>query len=100
MMTTREDILNFLKENRIRFRKEFHISKIGLFGSYARNEQMQNSDIDLIFEFDENANHLFATKETVRQLISNQFGTNVDLCREKYIKSYFKESILKDAIFI
>jgi predicted nucleotidyltransferase len=99
-MTTRADILNFLKEIQLRFRTENHISKIGLFGSYARNEQKQNSDIDLIFEFNENANHLFATKETVRELISKQFGTNVDLCREKYIKSFFKESILKDAIFI
>ncbi|MDX1956932.1 MAG: nucleotidyltransferase domain-containing protein [Leptospiraceae bacterium] len=99
-MITRDEILNYLKENQDRFLNEYHIYKIGLFGSYARNEQKHNSDIDLIFEFDENAKHLFATKEAVRELIATQFSTGVDLCREKYIKPYFKESILRDAIFI
>jgi hypothetical protein len=99
-MITKDDILTYLKENQGRFLAEYHIYKIGLFGSYARNEQKHNSDIDLIFEFDENAKHLFATKEAVRELIAKQFGTDVDLCREKYIKPYFKESILRDAIFI
>ncbi len=99
-MTSREEILNFLKEHKTEFQGQYHIYKIGLFGSYAPNEQKQNSDIDLIFEFDETASGLFQIKEKVRELISNKFGTKVDLCREKYIKSYFKESILKDAIFI
>ena len=99
-MTSKKEILNFLKEHKTEFQVQYLISKIGLFGSYARNEQKQNSDIDLIFEFDETANGLFNIKEKIRELISDQFGTKVDLCREKYIKSYFKESILKDAIFI
>lgn len=99
-MATKQDILIYLKENQNKFRTEYHISKIGLFGSYARDEQNQDSDIDLIFEFDEKAKHLFTTKETVRDLIATQFGIKVDLCREKYIKPFFKESILKDAIFI
>ncbi|HMV42335.1 MAG TPA: hypothetical protein PK079_10355 [Leptospiraceae bacterium] len=55
---------------------------------------------DLIFEFDESANQLFASKERIREIVSQHFGVKVDLCREKYIKPFFKESILKDAIFI
>jgi uncharacterized protein len=99
-MTTKGDILIYLRKNQERFLKDYHISKIGLFGSYARNEQRQDSDIDLIFEFDEQAKNLFETKEVVRNLIATEFDTKVDLCREKYIKPFFKESILKDAIFI
>lgn len=47
-METREDILEFLRTNRELLRKQFHIVKIGLFGSFARSEQTAESDIDLI----------------------------------------------------
>lgn len=40
-MLDREDILNYLRERKSDFEKEFNITKVGLFGSYARNEQRE-----------------------------------------------------------
>lgn len=62
-MLDREDILNYLRERKSDFEKEFNITKVGLFGSYARNEQREDIDIDLIVEFAPNTQNLIS-KET------------------------------------
>ena len=79
--------------------KQFHVSKIGLFGSFARNEQNEASDIDLIVEFVPQTEHLSEKKEAIRQLVNARFHRKVDLCREKYLKPYFKNQILQTAIY-
>jgi len=45
------DILNKLSDNKTYIEKEFEVKKIGLFGSYAKDEQTQDSDIDIYVEF-------------------------------------------------
>lgn len=45
-------IISTLEKKLPYFKKEFHVKRIGLFGSYAQNKQVDNSDIDLIVEFD------------------------------------------------
>ncbi|MBI5917710.1 MAG: nucleotidyltransferase domain-containing protein [Bacteroidetes bacterium] len=77
----------------------YHVSKIGLFGSFARNEQTESSDIDLVVEFDPQTENLSEKKEAIRQLLSVQFDRKVDLAREKYLKPYFKKQILQSAIY-
>ncbi|MCF8247102.1 MAG: nucleotidyltransferase domain-containing protein [Saprospiraceae bacterium] len=79
--------------------KQFHVSKIGLFGSFARNEQSDVSDIDLIIEFAPQTDNLSEKKEAIRQMVGARFHRKVDLCREKYLKPYFKTQILQSAIY-
>ena len=45
-----EDIIIFLKNNKYELEK-YGINKIGLFGSYAKNQENENSDIDVLVEF-------------------------------------------------
>ena len=45
-MTTLQ-ILNFLRSHKEEFRQKFGITKLGLFGSYARGEATKDSDIDI-----------------------------------------------------
>jgi uncharacterized protein len=99
-MTTKTEILSFLSGNKKLFSEKFHISKVGLFGSYARNEFTENSDIDVIIEFDSSAQHIFEYKYQFRELLKNTFQKEIDLCREKSIRSDFKSFILKDTIYI
>ncbi len=53
-MKTKIQILEFLSQNKKVLRDKYHIVRIGLFGSYAREEQNPESDIDLLVEFEEN----------------------------------------------
>ena len=98
-MSNESPILTFLKENKDIFKKEFHVSKIGLFGSYARGEATEESDIDLLIEFDGEVD-IFETKFMIREFIKKQLGKNVDICSEKYLKSYAKDKILSEVIYV
>ena len=50
-MINSKQILDYLAVNKDRYQKEYHLIRIGIFGSIAREEQKDNSDIDLIVEF-------------------------------------------------
>lgn len=73
--------------------------KIGIFGSFARNEQNAESDIDILIELENNVSNIYDLKWSLRELLKNQFQREVDICNTKHLKPYAKEIILKDAIY-
>ena len=99
-MLEREEILSFLKEKKSELFSDYQLTKIGLFGSFANGNQTENSDIDLIVEFQPNIKNLTQKKSKIKDLVRNRFNKEVDLCREKYIKPYFKVQILESVIYV
>lgn len=97
---TRADIINYLRENKRFLFSEYHLTKIGLFGSFATGEDSENSDIDLLVEFEPNTEYLLEKKNQIRTMIKRRFNVEVDICREKYVKPYFKSQILKSVIYV
>jgi uncharacterized protein len=51
-MLTKDRVLGLLHEQRPLLAQEFGVSRIGLFGSFARGQASDSSDIDLVVEFD------------------------------------------------
>jgi hypothetical protein len=98
-MKTRDQILDFLSQNKKLFRDNYHIEKIGLFGSYARGDQDNKSDLDLLVEFEENTQDLYELKLQIKDFFKTHLGLEVDIRREKYIKPRIKKAILKEAIY-
>jgi predicted nucleotidyltransferase len=98
-MLTPQTILLFLSDNKEYLRQKFHVSKIGIFGSFARNEQRPDSDIDFLIELESNASNVYDLKWELREFLKNQFKREVDVCNQKHIKPYAKEQILKDALY-
>lgn len=98
-MKTSQEILSFLRNNKSLLRERFHVIKIGIFGSYARNQQNKDSDIDLLVEFEENTSNLFELKQQLKEFFRENLNTEVDICREKYIKPRFKKAILKETLY-
>ena len=92
--------MDYIREHKAQLFSQFHLSKIGLFGSFARDEQTVDSDIDLIVEFEPGTEDLFHLKLAMKQFFREVFQKEVDICREKFIKPYYKHRILKDAIFV
>jgi len=99
-MYNKNDILMFLKEHKSTLKKEYNLSKIGLFGSFARDEQTEKSDIDIILEFESKTSNIYDKKIKLEQFLISRFNRNVDLCREKYIKPHIKDYVLKEAIYV
>ena len=90
------NILNYLRNNKNRLVHDYHLTKIGLFGSMARGEQNDSSDIDIVVEFEPGTPDLYTLKLKLKEEIQSQFDRQVDICRLKYIKPVFKNLIHSD----
>jgi len=99
-MKSKDEILNFLSEQKEFLRTNFHIVKLGLFGSFARGDNERDSDIDLIVEFEEDTQNLFDLKRKLKAYIKENINLEVDICREKYIKPRYKKAILNETQYI
>ncbi len=99
-MLNKQDIIAYLATNKSRFMEEYHLVKIGVFGSVAREEQTEDSDIDIIVEFKENTMDLYELKQKLKKELQINFNRPIDICREKYVKSAFKKQILSEAAYV
>ncbi len=99
-MTQKQEILTYLVNNKELFYEQFNVIKIGIFGSFARNEQTENSDIDIIIEMPRGTDDIFEKKLQLKEMLKNYFHREIDICRERAIKPLFREMILKDAIYV
>jgi predicted nucleotidyltransferase len=84
------EIKNLLKSN--------DVERLGLFGSCARGQQNNDSDIDLLVSFN-NSKGLFSFIQLERKL-SNALGRKVDLVTKNSVSPHLKESILNDTITV
>ncbi len=99
-METKQEILDFLQKEKSKLREKFFVTRIALFGSFARDKQDKNSDIDLLIELDSSASNIHDLKNSLKAYLSDSLGRKIDLAREKYLKPYAREHILKEAIFV
>ncbi|HET8808925.1 MAG TPA: nucleotidyltransferase family protein [Flavobacteriaceae bacterium] len=74
--------------------KPFNPIKIGVFGSVAKNEATDNSDIDILYDFKDTIG-LFKLIR-LQQELQEKLNKKVDLVSEKYINPKLKPHILKD----
>jgi len=90
---TKQQILNYLKTHKKEFQKKYALESIGLFGSYARDEAKEKSDIDIFVNMKPNIFKIVALKEQ----IENDLKRQVDIVREhKNIKPVLLDMIQKD----
>ena len=89
-----QEISDLLCQKRSEIHNKYKILIIGIFGSYSRNEQRKNSDIDILISYDEDAT-LF-NKYALIEFLEDLFLLKVDLVAEKYIKSRYKDNIMND----
>ena len=92
---TLEDIIRAIEENRSSIRK-FGVRKIGVFGSYARNEQKPLSDVDFVVEFDHKT---FDNYMDLKMFLEELLGLSVDLAPAESIKPRIRESICESAVY-
>lgn len=97
---TKEYILNYLKEHKDEFSQKFGIVKLGLFGSYAKDEANENSDIDILIELENNITNIHDKKSNFKITLENYFNLKIDIAREKYLKPLAKEEILSEVVYV
>jgi len=77
--------------------EKFHVSSIGYFGSYAKGQQTDTSDLDLVVEFSKPVGWAFFTLES---FLEQSLGIKVDLTTKNGLKERIKESILNQVKYI
>lgn len=92
-------ILSFIKNNAEYLHSNYNISKIGLFGSFARDEQDIDSDIDFLIEFKPGTKDIYNLKLDLKKYLKQNLNREVDICREKYLKPYVKNYILEEVLY-
>lgn len=85
-------------ENNFAHIKNYGIEKIGLFGSYVRNEQKTKSDIDILMEF-EKGKKTFDNYMDLKFFLEELFKCKVDLIISEKIKPDLKPNILGNVIY-
>ena len=71
---------------------------MGLFGSYARDEQKENSDIDLAVEIE--SSNKFRSFFGLKYYLEDSFSNKLDLGIESALKPIVKQHILKEIIYV
>ena len=87
-----------LREHRPRLAERYHISTLGVFGSYARNEQHTGSDLDVLVTFSQTPS-LF-TLVALQDELSTLLGVPVDLVMKTNLKPRIGRHILREVVEI
>jgi hypothetical protein len=98
MKQTTGQLIEFLKEHKDDFETQFSVKKLGVFGSYAREEAHEGSDIDIVVELGKP--DLFSLIG-VKQALEDAFDTKVDVIRlRKNMNEVLRKRIEKDVIYV
>jgi len=97
-MTSREYILSKMKRQKKEL-QNLGIVRIGLFGSYVREEQSENSDIDILIEFEpekENFDNYMSVYDILENLFRNE---KIEIVTKNGLSPYIGPQILKEVIY-
>ena len=97
-MKTLSEIQQILKSNMAVFQTEYRITKLGIFGSYARGEQTETSDVDILVDY-EKAPTLSKLVD-LRAYLSELTDMKVDVVTKNGLKPRIRERVLADVIYL
>ena len=94
---TKEEILQMLKSQKEILKEQFSVSKIGLFGSYAKESETSKSDIDFYVEFEKKS---FNNLSGLWVFLEELYHKKVDIVyRHKNSNSVILNSIEQEVIY-
>ena len=97
-MKTTSEYLQLLKQFKDTQAMKYGIQKIGLFGSVARGEHQEGSDVDVCFE---GVPKGFFAIGGIKTELEQLFGCSVDVVRlREKMDSFFKEQVMKEVIYV
>ena len=95
-MHRREELRERLRELKPGLARNYHVTTIGIFGSVARDEQSEASDLDLLVSFDGPASLFDVVR--LEQELESQLGIEVDVVTEGSLKPRIGERVADDLV--
>jgi uncharacterized protein len=97
-MKSLTDIVKILSDCQPLIKKKYKINQLGIFGSYARSEQSESSDLDILIDYQE-APTLIQLIELENDL-SKAVGEKVDVVTKKGLKPRIARRVLSEVIYV
>jgi predicted nucleotidyltransferase len=95
-MKTKEGIEETLRKFKPFLREKFKVKEIGVFGSYVRGKESEESDVDVLVEFYEPIGWEFID---VKEFLEEILGKEVDLTTVRALKPQLRDEILKEVAY-
>jgi predicted nucleotidyltransferase len=99
MSGIKDEILEYLRQHRQELKEEYGVVKIGLFGSVARGEETDQSDVDIAVEMKSEYKTL-RNFMGLKYRLEEAFDRPVDLGIESTIKPAVRDQVLKEMIYV
>ena len=96
-MITKAEIINKLRDLKPVLYRDYSVREIGLFGSYADDSFTDESDIDLLVEFEKPVGWKYLSLEI---FLENVFGRKIDLVTKNALKEQIRDNILNQVKYV
>jgi uncharacterized protein len=94
---TLQNILQILRQHKPELQRKYPVSRLGVFGSYARGEATEKSDIDIAVEFSAPMGLNFvAMADELEELL----GIKTDVVSKNGIKAKYLPFVEKDMVYV
>lgn len=97
-MTRLKEVIARLRGLKGELATRYDVREIGIFGSVARGENDQQSDLDLFVEFGPNADLI--TYIGLWQFLEDTFGTKIDIISKGGLRSDMRDAVFQDLVFV
>ncbi len=94
---TKDEILEFLRAHKQELQHTFSLTKIGLFGSYAKGTADERSDVDIAIESEKKD---FFLREDLKEYLQKNLNLPVDIGYIDSFRTYYREKIEKEIIYV
>ena len=95
-MRSSHDILAYMRQSRDRFAERYTVRRIGIFGSTARGEAREGSDLDVLVEMTEPT---FDRYMDLKFELEDAFGASVDLVLADTVKERLRPIIEQEVVY-
>lgn len=90
--------IEILKGHENTIMERYHVKRIGVFGSFARGEEKEGSDVDVLVEFEEKYES-FDNYMDLKYFLEDLFGRKVDLVTVDALRPQLKDDILREVVY-
>jgi predicted nucleotidyltransferase len=95
-----QTIIETLTSQLPQLKQNYQIKQFGIFGSYPRGEATENSDIDILVEFEPEITFGLITYCQLENHLSEILGKRVDLVTKDGLKPHIGKNILREVIYL
>jgi len=95
-----EAIQRILKEELPCLRDKYGVASIGIFGSYIRDEAREDSDLDLLIEWQDSAQPDLFDVVRLTDYLNDLLGVDIDIALKRNLRRRIGRQIMREVVYV